>query len=609
LRAVKWLLPYVKPYRFKMIFGFALDLIIILTNLINPVISGKIVADVIQGTRKDLLPTYLLIMMAATLIRSVCRYTMLMCFETSSQNALFHLRGDLYERVERQTFTFFDENRVGDIMARMTGDLEAIRFFIAYDTYAVPENLLLFVSAIVMMFTLNAALTAGLLVIVPVMGVTAFKMSRRIKPAFRNTREQFSNLNSTCEENIGGNRVVKAFAREEYEIEKFNAANGKYYEANTNTALIRSRYFPVIALCASSLPFVSLFFGSLLIINGRMQLWQLITFNGYLWMIDNPTRMFGNFVNEAQNFLTSLDKIYEMMRKRVHIHSPGEAFWPESEEGEDDENEIKGETVRAYEPDAISGAVEFDNVSFSYDRHHHVPLILKNVSFRAERGQTIGIVGPTGCGKTTLALLIGRYYEAASGNVRVDGRNVKDFGLVSLRRGIAYAMQDVFLFSDTIEGNVAYGNPDITMETVESSADAADASEFINQAPEGYDTIVGERGVGLSGGQKQRLSLARALAIGPSILILDDTTSAVDMETERRIQKALDGLAEKKPRTTFIIAHRLLSVKNADLIIVLENGEITERGTHESLMELGGYYAGLYLEQQGLSSGGELLGA
>jgi ATP-binding cassette subfamily B protein len=283
-------------------------------------------------------------------------------------------------------------------------------------------------------------------------------------------------------------------------------------------------------------------------------------------------------VNDVQNAATSLDKIHEMMRQEIYIHSPEDALPTEK----------------------VKGHVEFKDVNFKYG-FEPGSYVLKNLNFTVEPGQTVGIVGGTGSGKTTLAALLSRFYDASSGEVRIDGTNVKDYHLPSLRKSIAYAMQDVFLYSDTVEGNIAFAVPDASMETVYEAANIADAHEFIADMPEGYDTIVGERGVGLSGGQKQRISLARAIAAEPSVLVLDDVTSAVDMETEHRIQAALKEKVLKSGvlRTTFIIAHRLSSVKDADFILVLENGEITERGNHEQLLTHGGYYAKLFEEQRG----------
>ena len=576
MQALKWGLPYVAKYKWRFIFGQLINIVNILLMLINPFIAGRIVADVIQDGYHELLPRYLIIMVSITFCRSVMRYFFLLLFESTSQQILFELRRDVYNKLHIQNFAWFDKNRVGDTMSRMTGDLDAIRHFLAFDTYAIPENVLIYFAAIIVMGLINLPLTLLLLVTTPVVIWVSVKQSRDIRPTFREIREQFSNLNSTVSENVGGNRVVKAFTKEAYEIEKFAKANQAFYDANMEAAKVRIKYFPIMETCAALLPWILLLVGGLMVIWGRMELYQMIIISGYLWMINNPTRMFTWAVNDIQNAGTSLDKVFEMMRQPIMIESP--------------ENPVRTER--------IEGAVEFRQVSFSYDYENKV---LKNISFRAEKGQTIGIVGGTGSGKTTLMSLISRFYDANTGDVLVDDVNVKDYDIPYLRRGIAYAMQDVFLYSDTVEGNIAFGVPNAPMEAVYDAALIADADEFIHKMPEGYDTIVGERGVGLSGGQKQRISLARAIATEPSILVLDDVTSAVDMETEQRIQKALEEKVTKSgtPRTTFIVAHRLSSVQDADLILVLENGEIIERGTHEALLAGGGYYAQMYAEQRG----------
>jgi len=576
MQAIKWGLPYISQYKKRLIFGQIINIINILLMLINPVITGMIVRDVIQGGYHDLLPRYLTIMVSITLVRSLKRYFFLLLFESTAQKILFNLRRDIYNKLHIQNFHWFDKNRVGDTMSRMTGDLEAIRGFIAFDSYAIPENVLLYFAAIIAMGVQSWQLTLILLVTTPVVIWAALKQSKEIRPTFKDVREQFSNLNSTCSENIGGNRVVKAFTKEAYEIEKFTKANQAFYDANMNAAKVRIKYFPVMETCAALLPWLLLLFGGLMVIWGRLELWQMVTVSGYLWMINNPTRMFTWAVNNVQNAATSLDKVFEMMRQPILIESP--------------ENAVRKER--------IDGAVEFRNVSFSYD---YVTDVVKNISFSAEKGQTIGIVGGTGSGKTTLMALISRFYDVTKGEILVDGINVKDYHIPDLRGGVAYAMQDVFLYSDTVEGNIAFGVPEAPMDAVLDAAQIADAHEFISKMSEGYDTIVGERGVGLSGGQKQRISLARAIATEPSILVLDDVTSAVDIETEHRIQAALAEKVTKSgtARTTFIVAHRLSSVQDADLILVLENGEIIERGTHDVLMEHGGYYAQMYNEQKG----------
>ena len=580
MQALKWGLPYVAKYKGRLIFGQFVNIFNVLLMLVNPFIAGRIVRDVIEGGQHDLLPMYLAIMVGVTAFRSTMRYLFLIMFENTSQKILFELRRDVYHKLHIQNFRWFDKNRIGDTMSRMTGDLEAIRHFIAFDTYAIPENVLLYFTAIIVMGVISLPLTAFLLITTPVVIWAALQQSRAIRPAFREVREQFSNLNSACGENIGGNRVVKAFAKEAYEIEKFSKVNQAFYNANMGTAKVRIKFFPIMETCAALLPWILLLVGGLMVIWGRLELWQMITVSGYLWMINNPTRMFTWAVNDVQNAATSLDKVFEMMRQPIAITSPEE---------------------NAVFTQRIEGTVEFRNVSFKYNRGEPGPDTLKGISFRAEKGQTVGIVGGTGSGKTTLMALISRFYDAEKGGVLVDDVNVKDYHIPSLRRDIAYAMQDVFLYSDTVEGNIVFGVPDAPMSAVYEAAEIADAHEFVVNMPEGYDTIIGERGVGLSGGQKQRISLARAIATEPSILILDDVTSAVDMETEQRIQAALAEKITKSgtARTTFIVAHRLSSVQDADLILVLESGEIIERGTHLQLLDKGGYYAQMYNEQRG----------
>lgn len=387
-------------------------------------------------------------------------------------------------------------------------------------------------------------------------------------------RECFSALNSIVQENIGGNRVVKAFAAEKFETEKFETANQEYGNANRDVAKLQAKYIPDLDFLAGSLSAILIVAGGFLAIMGKVSIGDIVTFNGLLWAINNPLRMSGWLMSEVERAVASAERIEEF------LHT---------------EPKIKPEPKQKHKT-RLRGKVEFDHVDFKYDNDY----VLRDVCFKAEPGQTIAIVGPTGSGKSTLINLINRFYDVSAGEVRIDGINVKEIDLYELRENIATAMQDIFLFSDTIEGNIAYGNPDASFEDVKRVSRAADAHPFIEKMEDGYDTIVGERGVGLSGGQKQRIALARALLKDPSILILDDTTSAVDMETDHFIQQALDEYFAD--RTTFIIAHRISSVKNADLILVISDGQIIESGTHEDLIHRPveeAYYRSVYENQMG----------
>ena len=544
-------------------------------GLVNPYVFGRIVGDVFYDGNIHELGRYLFIVIGITFSRMTVRYVFFIMLERTSQNILFDLRKDIYNRVQEQNFSFFDTNRVGDIMSRMTGDLEAIRNMVSHVLHTAFDNLVIFVVAVIIMFSINWQMTLLMLAVSPVIFISTFKQSREIKPAFMRIREQFATLNSVCQENISGNRVVKAFTQEEAEIAKFTKENQEFSNFNMNSVRIWVKYLPILELCAGTLFFILLLVGGIFVINGRIELWQLVTLNGYLWAINGPMRISGWLVNDTQRFVASLDKIYGMMRQKIYIKNPD----------------------KPVKKDKIAGKITFKDVSFYYDPNNDKTPVLNNVNFTIEPGQTAGIVGATGAGKTTLINLIGRFYDATEGEILVDNIDVRKYDLYSLRKNISAAMQDVFLFSDTVEGNVAYGVPEAEMDILINCAQISCADGFIKEMPEGYDTIIGERGVGLSGGQKQRISLARALAVAPSILILDDTTSAVDMETEHEIQIALNK--HYTDVTKIIIAHRISSVRNADVIFVLDNGKIIERGTHEELINQKGEYYGLFVDQYG----------
>ena len=568
---IRWFLSFLKKYRVRMIVGLILVFITSLLVLINPQISGMIVDEVIEGQHYEKLGILLLIMIGVTLVRSLLRFTFLMCFESSSQGLVYDMREEAYRKLMKEDFNFFNKNRTGDLMSRQTGDMDAVRHMVSHVIYFSFENILVFLMALVMIFSVNVKMALCMLIVLPFTLAVTLSQRRHIKPAFDRVRDCFSSLNAFAQETIAGNRVVKAFAKEDYELEKFDRENDGYRDAQLNAASIWMKYIPMFEVLSQCLTIILMIMGGFMVIDGEMTIGNMVTVNGYLWMLNSPLRQAGWIINDLQRFLTAIEKIYKVYTTEPDIKQP----------------------EHVVEKRKLKGSVTFDHVNY----YTNDDTVLKDISFHVEPGQTVGIIGATGSGKSSLINLICRFYDVNQGRVLVDDIDVRNLNLQTLRGNIGIAMQDVFLFSDTIEGNIAYGNPDCTFEQVQAAAKIANADEFIREMPEGYDTIIGERGVGLSGGQKQRISLARAILKDPSIIILDDTTSAIDMETESLIQNELKKISDG--RTVFIIAHRISSIIHADQILVLDNGRLVERGTHEQLLAKKGYYSTVFHHQYG----------
>lgn len=568
---IKWLWSYLKKYGWAYGTGLLLLAVFSVLSLFVPQIMGRLVDDVVKLGRKELLQPLLLSLIGITVLRTAIVYIHQFLQEKTSQNVIHEIRTSTYKKLNDQDFPFFDANRTGDIMARMTGDMDAVRHTMAHVIPQTVKCLVTLTLSIWMMLEIHILFALCIFALTPVLFIMTSRFGKLILPTLQSVRQQFSMLNTAVQENVSGHRVVKAFSREDFEIKKFDNENDKYKEKNLEAAHIRELFLPPLDFMCNMVFFVILLAGGYFVTKGEITVGELVVFQGLAQRFTNPMRMIGWLTSDYQRFQASSSKIRELLAVEPKIKNTG---------------------IRLNDLD-IKGKIEFRDVCFSYQ----TAPVLHNISFVIEPGQTAAFIGATGSGKSTVMNLLLRFYEADEGLVLIDRVNVKNMDLKMLRSKVSIAMQDVFLFTDTIEGNIAYGVPDADFEAVKKVAEIAEAHEFITSFPEGYDTIIGERGVGLSGGQKQRIALARTLLKDPDILILDDTTSSLDVETEFKIQKALEKLNRK--RTTLMITHRISSVMNADQIFVIDQGRIVERGTHQELLQKRGLYYDVYTNQMG----------
>ncbi len=571
-----------KGKRFHFVLAQTLSVICAVMLLVNPIISQNIIDRVIVGVQDsttgetvhhvELLIPLVIALVLAALLRNGLVYAMVMLLEKASQHTVCKIRNKLYTNMQRQDMNFYAKNRTGDLMTRTTGDLDLVRHVIAWVSRVAIEAIVMFLATTIYLMTVDIVLTLILLAITPLIYVVTKKYSQKVRPLYRDLRERLSELNTSAQENIAGNRVVKAFAREDFENEKFDEKNREFKKSNMKAALTWLNYYPMIEGLAQSLSVVTLLVGGYFIIIGRLSMGELLAFSSLAWTLSNPMRLLGTILNDLQRFFVSADKVIELYYTQPMIKNRDGARKAEQR---------------------LNGRIEFKDVSLKLGRSQ----ILSDINLSVEPGETVAIMGNTGSGKTMLLNLIPRLYDVTGGTVLVDGTDVRDWDMYDLRKSIGIATQEVFLFSDTVDGNIAYGDSSMSEEDARAYAKLA-AVDFVDRMEDGFDTVIGERGVGLSGGQKQRIALARALAIKPSILILDDTTSAVDMETEKYIQQSLDSL--DFVCTKFIVAQRISSTKKADKIIILNDGKIVECGTHQELLDKKGYYYDIYAIQQAL---------
>lgn len=560
---IRFVWQHLKGKRFVFILGILLTLLTSAVVIVNPYLEKLLVDDVIRGGKTNWLLPILALMCLVVLVKSGLHMLKVVCMEKSSQHMLMSVRNKIFTNMQYQELRFFDRIRAGDIITRTTGDLEYLRHFVAYISYNAVDIVITFVSALVMLLFISWKLTLTLLAVTPFIVFATVLYSKKVAPIYRSIREKLSMLNISARENIAGNRVVKAFAREEYEIEKFDRSSKEFKDVNLRAAHAWQKVVPIIDFLAQFLSFLTILVGGIFTVTGEITLGELTLFTSLTWALSDPMRRVSGMLNDLQRFWAAADKVVEICYDTPLIR--------------DRDNAVHKE-------ERFEGKINFRNVSFGYTKDK---LVLDNVSFTIDAGSTVGIIGPTGSGKSTIASLIARFYDVTKGAVFLDGVDVRFRTLESIHKSVAIATQDVFLFSDTIAGNISFCNPSMEIEQVYECAQLACADGFIRKMPDGYDTIVGERGVGLSGGQRQRIALARAIAAIPSVIILDDTTSAVDMETEKQMQHNLHNLPFHC--TTIIIAQRISSVKNADKIIVLEDGHV-DVGTHEELAARNRYY-------------------
>ncbi|NLA58785.1 MAG: ABC transporter ATP-binding protein [Firmicutes bacterium] len=497
------------------------------------------------------------------LIRAISIFIQVFVTEKASQEVAYALRNDLYDKLQRQSFSFYDKAATGELMSRLTSDVEMCREAVGFGMSSLLGNGAWLIGVAGYLFYLDWRYTLICLSTLPLLYILAVRYTLKVEPMYTDVQEQRAKLTAVAQENFSGVRVVRAFSREEEEIQRFHVENENLCARVLKAARTSSFYHPAMDFLANLGTVLVLWYGGREVIQGTMTLGSVVAFHGSLWMLFWPVRALGYVLGVMQRAAASVKRVFELL---------------------DAESVIK-EKPGAVELTRAAGEVRFENVSFAYA--DGVP-VLKNITFEAKPGEIVAIVGSTGSGKSTLVNLIPRFYDVTGGRVTIDGYDVRDLTLASLRRQIGIVMQETFLFSTTIRENIAYGRPGASMEEVEAAARAAAAHKFITELPQGYDTVVGERGVGLSGGQRQRVAIARALLADPRILILDDSTSSVDLKTEREIQEALRRLMQG--RTTFVIAQRLSTVQQADKILVLDNGRIVQEGTHAQLVQQGGVY-------------------
>ncbi|OIU72388.1 ABC transporter ATP-binding protein [Rossellomorea aquimaris] len=562
LKAYYW--PYKKYFFISMFFLLFVTGI----TVVYPIILQKTIDDVILKGNYKWIPYLAFGFVGIMILKGITTFVQQYCGDLFGITSVYRLRNELYEKLQFLPFSYYDNAKTGDLMSRLTADVESFRFFLSFGFTELLRFFLLISVSFGVMFYYSPSLTFVTLVSLPFLAIAVYKFDKAVHPAFRGIRKSFGKLNTNVQENISGINTVKSLSREDFQINKFNSSNGDYKDKYLFTSDIWAKYFPLMEFLGNVSVVTLLAYGGYLVMNGGLQPGELVAFYSLVWYIIWPIMNLGFTINLFSQSKASGERLLEILEVDEKIKDHDEVI----------------------HVDRMRGEVEFNHVSLNYTEHDEAAL--EDISFKAGSGKVIGLIGGTGSGKTSITQLMTRFYEPTNGEILIDGKTLDDYSLKSLRKNVGVVLQESFLFSSTIKANISYGRPEASMDEIIEAAKMAQAHEFITELPDGYDTRLGERGLGLSGGQKQRIAIARALCTDPSILILDDATSAVDMETEFRIQKALKNVMSD--RTTFIIAHRISSLKHADEILVLENGKIVERGVHDFLLKNNGPYQRIY---------------
>ena len=565
------MLGYVRNYWYLVTFSFALTVVSRFLRIYVPLISTKaIIDDVILQGNYDQLPFYLLLIIGIYASNSIISFLQRYINSSTSQKIVFTIRNELFTSLQEKSFSFYDRTQIGQLMARVTSDIRRMTMFYSFWMNSLFGSIIQIILIYYYLFGIDVNLTFISLITIPFVFVINYFFMKKIHPINSAIRERYGRLNATLQQNIVGMSVVRIFTNEPFELKNFEEVNNTFLNANMEEVKLRAIFRPFTGFLLGLGTALLYWFGSGEVIRNTLSLGSLLLFSQYISMLTLPVRFVSILINLYSRAMAGAKRVFEIIDSKAEI--------------EDKPDAIQLPTIR--------GEVRFSDVTFEYIKDRPV---LKDINFLVKPGETIAILGATGSGKSSLIYLIPRFYDIIKGTITIDDYPIKDVTLKSLRNKVGIVLQDIFLFSTTIKENIAFGQPDATTEKIINVAKLAQAHEFIMSFPEGYDTLVGERGVTLSGGQRQRIAIARTLLRDPRILILDDSTSFVDTKTEHEIQKALDEL--RKDRTTFVITQRLSTIKNADRIIVLDNGKIEEIGTHKELLKLRGIYSQIYATQ------------